>query len=327
MLQAGMVFCIVLENRTAQRAMVQNNTISYICSVVNKTNIFILISFFSFLQCTSQKEITSNRCDTKYPILLVHGIAYRDDIPFLKYWSRIPKKLEKQGATVYLAHQDAFNSHIENALQVKERINEVLEKTGSEKVNIIAHSKGGIESRYVITKLGMADKVASLTTLATPHRGSALADTIFAFLERRNFVDQSVKLIRKYARFIGDKEPNIFLAGKNLTVEYMAHFNQSVPNMPIVYYQSYGGVVTENYPAWHIRIQHKLMDKAEGKNDCIVSKDSYQWGNFKGVATSNDDFGVSHFDIVGMRFVSQVSSFDADHFIINIVKELKERGY
>lgn len=295
--------------------------------MAGKKIITIFIIFFLLIQCTTQKEISNNRCATKYPILLVHGIGFRDDNLFIKYWSKIPQKLKKNGATVYLSHQDAFNSHVENALQVKDRVLQILEETGSDKVNIIAHSKGGLESRYMITKLGMADKVASLTTLSSPHRGSAIADTVFAFLERKNFIDKALKIVKKYARFIGDKEPNIYLAGKDLTMKYMLHFNQSVPDMPYVYYQSYGGVITENYPAWHIRIQHKLMTKAEGENDCIVSKTSYQWGNFKGIVQSNDDFGVSHFDIVGMRSVSQVSSFDANYFIINIVKDLKDKGY
>lgn len=308
-------------------ASYDNYKVSYICPVLNKTNIFLFISFLLLVQCTNQKEITNKSCATKYPVLLVHGIGFRDDVPLMKYWSKIPKKLKKNGASVYLANQDAFNSHIENALQVKKRVNEIIEETGSEKVNIIAHSKGGLESRYMITKLGMEDKVASLTTLASPHRGSALADTIFVFLERKNLMNKTMKFAKIYAQFIGDKEPNIYQAGKELTIPYMFHFNKSVPNIPTVYYQSFGGIVTENYPAWHIRVQHKLMAKAEGDNDCIVSKKSYQWGNFKEVVTSNDDFGVSHFDIVGMRFVSEVSSFDANYFLINIVKDLKNKGF
>ncbi len=295
--------------------------------MISKINISLFLSFFLFIQCTSQKEIHNNNCATKYPILLVHGIAFRDDVPFVKYWSKIPKKLKKNGATIFLANQDAFNSNIENALQVKARVNQILEKTGAEKVNIIAHSKGGLESRYMITKLGMADKVASLTTLATPHRGSAMADTVLAFLERKNLLDRALKIIKKYARLIGDSEPDIYLSARDLTMEYMLHFNQSVPDISSVYYQSYGGVITENYPAWHVRIQQKLMAKAEGDNDCVVSKNSYQWGNFKGVVKSDDPFGISHFDIVGMRFVSEVSSFDANYFIIDIVKNLKKRGY
>ncbi len=56
------------------------------------------------------------------------------------------------------------------------RIKEILEETGSDKVNIIAHSKGGLDSRYAISCLGAAPYVASLTTINTPHRGCEFAD-------------------------------------------------------------------------------------------------------------------------------------------------------
>ncbi len=294
---------------------------------MKKYGLIISILIF-FIACKSNKlPETQNQCATKYPILLVHGIGFRDDVPLVKYWSRIPKVLRKNGAKVYLAHQDAFNSHAENAIIIKEQIDKILEETGAEKVNIIAHSKGGLESRYAITKLGMSNKVACLTTLASPHRGSAMADTILAFLERKNMLDWSLKIIGKYAKLLGDKNPNVYLASNELTIAYMKHFNRSVPDIPSVYYQSYGGLVTEDYPAWHVRIQYKLMAKAEGENDCIVSKHSYRWGNFRGVVKSSDDYGISHFDIVGMRFVSQQSSFDANYFFIELVKDLKAKGF
>ena len=57
---------------------------------------------------------------------------------------------------------------------IKKKILEVIEKTGCEKVNIIAHSKGGLDSRYAISILGMDKYTASLTTISTPHRGCIL---------------------------------------------------------------------------------------------------------------------------------------------------------
>ena len=44
------------------------------------------------------------------------------------------------------------------------------------KVNIIAHSMGGLDARYAIAKLGLADRVASLVTIGTPHLGTPLAN-------------------------------------------------------------------------------------------------------------------------------------------------------
>ena len=291
-----------------------------------KNSILVFISFV-ILSCSAQKKIQKTDCTTKYPIVFVHGIAYRDDVPVIKYWSKIPKVIKENGGKAYLSNQNAFNSHTENAIQIREQILKILEETKSEKVNIIAHSKGGIESRYMITKLDMADKVASLTTISTPHRGSSLADTIVAFLQKKKLTKKAQTLANFYAKLIGDNNPNMLRAAKDLTGSYMQDFNKSVPNMPQVYYQSYGSVVKNNYPVWVVKIQHKLMQKAEGDNDGIVSLNSYKWGHFKGVVKSDENYGVSHFDIVGMKFVSKASSFDAENFIYNIVKDLKKRGY
>jgi len=295
-----------------------------------KINVFILflLLWLTLSKCSAVKDVNyEQRCKTKYPIVLVHGVAFRDDFPVIHYWSKLPKVLEKNGAKVFLAHQDAFNSYVENALQLRERILGIMNETGAQKVNLIAHSKGGPDARYMISKLGMADKIASLTTLASPHRGSFLADTILTWLNKKKWVGTVVNAANFYSRVLGDENPDALIAAKNLTIEYMKDFNQSVLDAPNVYYQSYGGVVSNDYPAWIIRIQHRIMTKAEGENDAVVSKKSYQWGDFKGVVSSEQDFGVSHFDIVGMKFVSKQSTFDAENFIIEIAMNLKYLGF
>ena len=114
-------------------------------------------------------------CNTKYPIMLVHGTGFRDR-KFLNYWGRVPAALEKQGATLFYGHQDSWGSVEHNAEVLKDNLNIILADADFKKVNIIAHSKGGVEVRYMISSLGMADKIASLTTIATPHHGSETVD-------------------------------------------------------------------------------------------------------------------------------------------------------
>jgi triacylglycerol lipase len=287
----------------------------------------LLILLIFTYACRTKKDISiSKPCATKYPIILVHGISFRDDFPVIKYWSQLPKALEKNGARVYLSNTKAFGSHVENAIILRERILEILEETGSEKVNIIAHSKGGLESRYMITKLDMANRVASLTTLATPHRGSYIADTILIWLRQNNWLDKIISIANKYGKFIGDKNPEALQAAENLTIKYMKNFNQSVPDVSGVLYQSTGGIISNEYPIWLVRIQEKVLSEKEGQSDGTVSLKSYQWGNYLGIAKSDQDFGVSHFDIVGMKFVSKQSTFDAEGFIVEIAKSLKEKG-
>ena len=290
----------------------------------------IIISVLILLisSCSAKKYAVSENmsCNTKYPIILVHGIAYRDDVKLLPYWSKIPEKIEEFGGEVFLSNTNAFNSHIDNAVILKSRINEILELNGAEKVNIIAHSKGGLESRYMISKLRMADKVASLTTMASPHRGSYIADTILISLEKREMLNNFNSFLQFYARFIGDINPKPILATKNLTVAYMKHFNKSVIDSEKVYYQSYGGIISDDYPLKYLRLSHKILKEKDGKNDSQVSETSCKWGNFRGFVEA-DDFGISHFDIAGMRFISKATTLDAEMFYIEIVKDLKIRGF
>ena len=116
-------------------------------------------------------------CKTRYPILLLHGAGFRDlKRPF--YWGRIPDALEAHGAALYYGRQDCWASVGDNAQFLKDRLLKILEETGAEKVNIIAHSKGGLEARVLASSLGMGDKIASITTVGTPHRGSRVIDRL-----------------------------------------------------------------------------------------------------------------------------------------------------
>ena len=115
--------------------------------------------------------------NTRYPIILVHGLAMKDTF-FLRSWGRIDRILRSQGYTVYKSNVDGFGTVEGNAAQLKAEIDGILQETGAEKVNLIAHSKGGLDAKYMIQQLDMAHKVASLTTLCTPHRGTPIASFI-----------------------------------------------------------------------------------------------------------------------------------------------------
>ena len=52
-------------------------------------------------------------------------------------------------------------------------------------VNLVAHSMGGLDARYLITHLNMAEQVRSLTTVSTPHRGTYLVDWFFQNYNQR----------------------------------------------------------------------------------------------------------------------------------------------
>jgi triacylglycerol lipase len=259
----------------------------------------------------------------RYPIILVHGLGMRDDIKFIKYWGKIPETLEENGVAVFLSNQMAFHTIEFNAELLRERILEILKETNSTKINIIAHSKGGIEARYMISRLDMANKVASLTTLATPHRGSSLANWVFEKAEEKNALKISEKVLKALAEWQGDASPEILPAFRQMTPEAMQEFNQRVPDAPQVYYQSYGGVINgKPYGMWN-DFKRKIIEEREGPNDGVVSQKSFEWSNFRGIVTSASGQSVSHHEIIGL---TNISDFDAPAFFVSIAEDLAERG-
>ena len=88
-------------------------------------------------------------CATRYPILLIHGTGLGD----LGYWGRIPGALRRKGARVYFGGQDSWATVETNAAALKRRVEDILRTTGCGKVHLIAHSKGGLEARYLVSTL------------------------------------------------------------------------------------------------------------------------------------------------------------------------------
>lgn len=263
-------------------------------------------------------------CATKYPIVLVHGLALRD-FQYLNYWGRIPKVLKSEGAQVYYGHQAAVGNMEQNAEQVKKIILDIIENTGAEKVNILAHSKGGLESRYMISALDMEDRVASLTTICTPHRGSGLAE-ILKYMPTKwhigitNYIDKSY-------RKLGDKNPDCYQASIQLSQTYCAKFNELHPNSEKVYYQSYASAmkfgISDVFFFW---VYCLLRCLEKGPNDGLVSVTSAQWGEYRGCFKNKRIRGVSHADMMDLRR-DDILGFDILENYIQIVKELKEMGY
>lgn len=83
-------------------------------------------------------------------------------------------------------------------------------------MNIIAHSKGGLDSRYLISGLHMAPYVASLTTICTPHRGSMLADLL---MKLPDFLYRGIcGLMDRYFGMLGDRRPTPMLPAASYPV-------------------------------------------------------------------------------------------------------------
>lgn len=263
-------------------------------------------------------------CRTRYPIILLHGIGFRD-LKHLNYWGRIPRELTKNGAVIYYGHQEAWGTIERNGAMIRDKINEVLAQTGCDKVNIIAHSKGGLDARYTISGLGMASKVASLSTVSTPHMGSELI-AVLNKLPDGMYRHIASAFDKTFAR-IGDQEPNCYAASKQLSPELCQAFNQKYPNAPEVYYQSYASVMKTFSADSLLSIPHLLMRLAgAGENDGLVTKSSATWGEFRGTFVSSGRRGISHGDMIDLKR-EDYRGFDVLEEYIKIVQDLKKKGF
>lgn len=115
--------------------------------------------------------------DTKNPIMLVQGILAFDSIAGVDYWYGIASELESEGATVYTAHISAINNSEARGEQLITELENIrATDTSIDKFNLVAHSQGGLTSRYVMTV--RPDLVASVTTMGAPHQGAPIADIL-----------------------------------------------------------------------------------------------------------------------------------------------------
>lgn len=268
-------------------------------------------------------RICSQICATKYPLLLVHGVLFRD-LRYFNYWGRIPRALIQNGAKVYYGNQEAVGTIEYNGQDIARRIEEILGETGCEKVNIIAHSKGGLDARYAVTCLGMADKVASLTTVCTPHRGCRFVDKACRLPE--GLYQFVARQVNRVFRRLGDKNPDFYHATRQFATAASEDFNRNTPDMPQVYYQSYAAKMAKGSSDRLLSIPYHLIRPLEGDNDGLVSVTSAVWGNYRGLLASSTKRGVSHGDMIDLKR-EDFKGFDVREVYIQMVAELKEMGF
>lgn len=113
---------------------------------------------------------------TKYPIVMVHGIFGFDSIGPVEYFYGIPSALRADGAKVYTVKVSAGNSHEVRGEQLLAEVKRVLAATGAQKVNLMGHSQGAPTARYVASV--RPDLVASVTSIGGVNKGSGVADLV-----------------------------------------------------------------------------------------------------------------------------------------------------
>jgi pimeloyl-ACP methyl ester carboxylesterase len=261
-----------------------------------------------------------NRLALQYPVVLVHGIVAHDRKSVIPFWGRIPETLRERGVAVFFGNTDSWGNYETNAEILQTAIEKILRETKKEKVNIIAHSKGGIDARYYIWKYNAGDAVASVTTIATPHHGSEIADLLY----RQKAVHSGIahKALALFGKLYGDQRPDPYRVNQQLTTEKMKAFNATVGIDKRVYYQSVYTTMGNSCDDLLFFFSHRYIQTIRGANDGVVSAYSANWGNT--VVKIAD--GISHAEITDYK-MKDIAGVYIPGLYVQIADALGRKGF
>ncbi len=294
-------------------------------------NILVLVKIFLVLisaGCSSTpipKRNPSVGTCSKYPIVLHHGFISGRALQ----WPGAKEALEKKGCRVFSTEVSAAQTIPIRAQQLSLQIEQILQETGFPKVNIITHSMGGLDARYLISSLKYSDRVASLSTVSTPHRGTPLAN--WAVSKSHELGGQILHLILDLAARLANStttfsKVDVAATFNNLKEDYVEReFNPKNPDNPRVYYQSWAGKAVKsrrNVIKSILMDTYDIIFETRGENDGIVPISSSAWGVFRGVIEAD------HLRLAGHSFDDPTEgSFDQNQFLENITAELRMKGF
>lgn len=226
----------------------------------------------------------------KHPVLLCHGYGAYASLMRPTQMHDVCMYLRGHGIKAIAPNGAPFASIQTRAENWVELFHEVRSQLGVEKLNVIAHSMGGLDMRFAISQLGLAPYVSSLTTVATPHHGTWLAEL---GLSTPELIRERLK---DFLNWVGNNmyprvESDIVAAVSQLTRDYIENtFNPMVKDAQDVNYYSYSAAFSQTKlldvnPA--LLVQTSFINKQEGPNDGIVSSKSAIWGNHLGCLELN----------------------------------------
>lgn len=269
---------------------------------------------------SSDIRVTSSYAKTRYPIVLAHGLAGFTKIGPVDYFYGIPQNLTAQGSQVYVTLASSVNSSGDiRGEQLLTQVRNIVAITGQSKVNLIGHSQGGLDSRYVA---GVAPSlVASITSVGTPHKGSKVADIALKVLngEPTGLLQSAANaLVSGVGQLItgvsGGGSSNQSLSGSltTLSTAGAASFNQRFPagvptsscgagstqNQGIKFY-SWGGTqpLTNIFDPLELVFTAASVGFFGESSDGVVGRCSNHFGQ-----VLRDNYGMNHGDLVNQVF-------------------------
>ncbi len=260
---------------------------------------------------TRRPRPTRARRVPRHPLVFCHGMLamtmLRMQVPAEpNYFVNLRPFLREQGVEALFPNVAPTGGVAERAEQLRDQIH----RWTDEPVNVIAHSMGGLDARFLISRLGLAGRVRSLTTIATPHRGSGLADWFCDNFRSRVPLLLTLEAIGVNVGGFADCRP-----------ARCHDFNACTPDAPGVRYFSYGAAVAPPRITPLLRRAWNILTPLEGPNDGIVSVRSARWGEDLGT------LAVDHFaQTPDGLFIRPDENFDVLGFYSRLIEDLARRG-
>jgi len=243
---------------------------------------------------------------TKYPIVLVHGLFGFDNIGPVDYFYGIASALRSGGADVYVTSVSAANSTEVRGEQLLTQVKQILAATGAAKVNLIGHSHGGPTARYVASV--RPDLVASVSSVGGVNKGSVVADVLIGAVPNVSYTVANA--VAGFISFLSGSPTlpqNSYAAAQSLSTAGTLAFNsrhpEGVPTSACgegayqvngVYYFSWSGAQPYTNvldPADPVLALTALAFSE--KNDGLVASCSSHLGR-----VIRDDYALNHLDEV-----------------------------
>lgn len=259
------------------------------------------------------------------PIVLAHGLCGFRKMVLWGHFHRVADTLRVAGYPV-------VHTAVHPTLSIQERGAELQKQIEHElgpdqPCHIIAHSMGGLDSRYLASPGGLnqGHRIRSITTIGTPHRGSPIAARFPRALAKLTCYSARVgqhlpfdEETRAYFSRLGENRTEGL---EQLTPDYIRnHFNPATPDHPDVEYISYAGKVEKSDLFFPRTITWQHLYHLEGDNDAMVSVQSATWGELKEVVHSD------HGSLVGLQIIPGLPNrFDHLAFYLKLAGEIRER--
>jgi len=290
-----------------------------------------------------------------YPIVLAHGFFGFETfagVDFVTYYYGVADRLADDGeAFVFTPAVNPFDDSTARGEQLLTHVEEILAITGHAKVNLVGHSQGGLDARVVASL--RPDLVASVTTVATPHHGTPIADIVLGLVPD----PQAQALADELAQVLGaalwseiDGDTSITEALAQFSTPGIAAFNATYPDAPGVVYASIAGRSSlhlggpacdlPNAPAFlaDFAADRDAIDSglalsaailtadplAPVANDGLVRVTDARWGEFLGCIPADhlDEVGQLLGDVPGLT-----NPWRHDDFYSALVAHVRAQGF